>query len=97
MLGWVAIPPTRIGTALDDARPRCSGIVWRWSHRSAWDQPHVLALASGAVIAAGCFDFLTTPIGEVSLTQKYGHNFALLASVALLSPLAARRTRPRLT
>jgi hypothetical protein len=98
MIGWVAIPPTRIGTALVALLALGAVvIVWRWSHRRAWDQPHVLALASGAVIAAGCFAFLTTPIGEVSHTQKYGHNIALLASVALVSLLAARRTRPKLT
>jgi len=54
-------------------------------------------LASGAVIAAGCFAFLTTSIGEVSRIQQYGHNIALLAGVAILSLLAARRTRTRLT
>ena len=98
MIGWVAIPPTRIGTALVALLALGAVvIVWRWSHRSAWGQPHVLALASGAVIAAGCFAFLTTPIGEVSHSEKYGHNIALLAGVALLSLLAARRTSTRLT
>jgi hypothetical protein len=98
MIGWVAIPPTRIGTALVALLALGAvAIVWRWSHRDPWAQPHVLALASGAVIAAGCFAFLTTPIGEVSHLQKYGHNIALLAGVALLSLVAATRTRPRLT
>ena len=98
MIGWVAIPPTRIGTGLVALLSISAVVVvWRWSHRGGWGQAHVLALASGAVIAAGCFAFLTVPIGEVSSTQKYGHNTALLAGVGLLSLLAARQTRPTLT
>jgi hypothetical protein len=92
MIGWVAIPPTRIGTAL--IALLALGVVLivrRWSHRDAWAQPHVLALASGALVAAGCFAFWTTPIGEVSTTQKYSHNVALLAGVAVLSLVAVRR------
>lgn len=95
MIGWVAIPPTRIGTAL--VALLASGavtLVWHWSHRGDWGQRHVLALASGAVVAAGCFAFLTTPLGDPSAAEKYGHNVALLALVALLSVGAARRTRP---
>lgn len=91
MIGWVAIPPTRIGTAL--VALLALGvvvIVRRYSHRDAWDQRHVLALASAAVIAAGSHTFLTTPIGDVSNTQKYGHNIALLVVVGMLSLVAVR-------
>ncbi|MGD9960721.1 hypothetical protein [Nocardioides sp.] len=92
MIGWVAIPPTRIGTALVALTALGAGVVvWRWSHREAWSQRHVLALASGAVVAAGCFAFWTTPIGDVSQFEKYGHNSALLAGVVLLSLVAAWR------
>ena len=65
MIGWVAIPPTRIGTALVALLAVATVVVVRrWSRRGDWGQPHVLALASGAVVAAGCFAFLTTPIGD---------------------------------
>ena len=95
MIGWVAIPPTRIGTALVALIALAAVVVvWRWSHRGDWDQAHVLALASGAVVAAGCFAFWTTPIGDVSTTEKYGHNLALLALMVLLSLWAGRRARP---
>ena len=91
MIGWVAVPPTRTGTALVALLALGAVVVVRrWSHRSAWQQAHVLALASGAVIATGCFAFLTTPIGEASQTQKYGHNSALLVSMAVLSLCGAR-------
>lgn len=94
MIGWVAIPPTRIGTALVALLGLGAVVVvWRWSHRGDWGQLHVVALASGAVVAAGCFAFATTPIGDVSEAEKYGHNIALLALVGLLSLWAARRAR----
>ena len=93
MIGWVAIPPSRIGTALVALIVLGAvAVVWRCSHRGDWGQAHVLALASGAVVAAGCFAFLTTPIGEVSGTEKYGHNIALLLLMVALSAWAARRT-----
>jgi hypothetical protein len=95
MIGWVAIPPSRIGTALVALLALGAVVVvWRWSHRGDWGHAHVLALASGALVAAGCFAFFTMPIGEVSDAEKYGHNSALLALVALLSLWAARRARP---
>jgi hypothetical protein len=95
MIGWVAIPPTRIGTTLVALLAVGTVVVvWRWSHRGDWGQPHVLALASGAVVAAGCFAFFTTPIGSVSDAEKYGHNVALLALMVLLSLWGARRARP---
>jgi hypothetical protein len=94
MIGWVAIPPTRIGTTLVALLAIGTVVVvWCWSHRGDWGQPHVLALASGAVVAAGCFAFLTTPIGEVSDADKYGHNVVLLALMVTLSLWAARRGR----
>jgi len=95
MIGWVAIPPTRIGTALVALIALGAVlVVWRWSHRGDWGQAQVLALASGALVAAGCFAFLTTPIGEVSDAEKYAHNVVLLALVVLLSLGAAHQVRP---
>ncbi|WP_028643246.1 hypothetical protein [Nocardioides sp. URHA0020] len=95
MIGWVAIPPTRIGTALVALLAvGAVTLVLRWSRRGDWGQRHVLALASGALVAAGCFAFLTTPIGDVGDAQKYGHNIVLLLVVALLSAWAAHRARP---
>lgn len=96
MVGWVAIPPTRLGTALVALLALGVAVaVWQWSRRGDWGPPHVLALASGAVVAAGCFAFLTTPIGEVSDGEKYGHNVALLALMLALSGWAAHRAQPR--
>jgi hypothetical protein len=94
MIGWTAIPPTRSGTALVAALAVAVVVlVRRWSRRGDWSQAHVLALASGAVLAAGCFAFLTTPIGEVSDLQKLGHNLTLLLLMGVLSACGARRAR----
>lgn len=98
MIGWVAIPPNRVGTVLVALLALAAvTVVWRWSHRGDWAQAHVLALASGAVLAAGCFAFLTTPIGEVSHAEKLGHNVALLALMVSLSLWGALRSRPEST
>ena len=94
MMGWVALPPTRAGTTV--VALHAVGVVVavrRWSRRGDWGQRHVLALAGGAVIAAGSWAFLTTPIGDVSSQEKYGHNVALLLLVAGLSLWGARRAR----
>lgn len=93
MLGWVAIPPTRLGTATVVLLGLGAiGTVQLLARRGDWGQRHELALASGALVAAGGFAFLTTPIGDVSDAEKYGHNVALLALVVLLCAAAARRT-----
>ena len=54
----------------------------------------MLALAGGALVAAGCFAFLTTPIGEVTDQQKYAHNVVLLLLVGGAHRLG-RRGRAR--
>ena len=93
MLGWISIPPSRVGTALVALLALAVVVaVWRLSHRGDWGQRHVLALAAGALAAAGTTAFLATPIGEVTAAEKYGHNVALLALVLGLSAWAWRRT-----
>ncbi|CAI9399190.1 hypothetical protein [Nocardioides sp. T2.26MG-1] len=92
MLGWVAIPPTRLGTAAVVLLALGAiGTVQALSRRGDWGRRHELALASGALVAAGAFAFLTTPIGDVSDAEKYGHNVALLTLVVLLCAAASRR------
>jgi hypothetical protein len=94
MVAWTWIPPSRVGTASVAALSLAVvGLVWHWSHRGAWSQAHVLALASGAVVAAGCCAFASTPIGDVSDAEKYGHNVALLLLVLALGAWGARRAR----
>ncbi|HEY0951738.1 hypothetical protein, partial [Nocardioides sp.] len=92
MLGWTMIPPTRAGTGLVAALAVAAiAAVAALSRRGDWGQPHVLALAGGALGAAGASAFLTTPIGDVDTAEKYGHNVTLLLIVLVLSALAAHR------
>ncbi len=96
MLGFVAIPPTRVGTALVVLLGLVAvRLVWWQSRRADWGQGHVLALAGGALVAAGSFAFQTTPIGEVTDQQKYAHNVVLLLLVAALTAWGAHRSRAR--
>jgi hypothetical protein len=94
MVGWTAIPPTRVGTALVVVLAAGVAVtIRRLSLRGDWGQQHVVALASGALVAAGAFAFFTTPIGEVGTGEKYGHNVVLLLLVLALGAAASRRVR----
>ena len=93
MVAVNAIPPSRVGTALVVLLELVVvAAVWRLSHRGDWDQRHVLALAAGAVLAAGTYAFLADPIGDVTDAEKYGHNVVLLVLMAGLVGWAGRRT-----
>lgn len=93
MLGWVTLPSSRIGTALAAALGLAVvAAVRQLSHRGDWSQLHVLALAAGALAAAGTTAFRSTPLGDVGQTEKYAHNVVLLLLVLGLSAWGARRT-----
>lgn len=94
VLAFESIPATRIGTAIVVTLAAAATVaVWRLSHRTGWRQHHVLALAAGALLAAGTSGFAATPIGEVSTAEKYAHNVALVVLVGGLCAWAAHRSR----
>lgn len=68
-------------------------VVLRMARHGDWGQRHVLALAGGALVAAGVGAFHTDPLGDVSHAAKYGHNVVLLLLVVTLTFWAVRRTR----
>lgn len=94
-LAFGSIPATRIGTTVVVlVAVAALVVVWRLSHRGDWGQRHVLALAAGALLAAGTSGFLATPIGQVSTLEKYAHNVVLLGLVTALVCWGAWRSGP---
>jgi hypothetical protein len=68
-------------------------LVVRWSGRTGWGPAHLLAVASGALLANVVTAFATEPIGAVSATAKYAHNTVALFGVAALLAVATLRQR----
>ena len=61
--------------------------------RHAWTLEHVVAIASGALLARGALAFTYYPVvGETSAAQKYAHNVVMLA---VSPPRAPTPARPR--
>ena len=80
----------RPGGAARPGRGRSSSGAGRTAATGA--SAHVLALAGGALVAAGCFAFLTDADRRGQPTpQKYGHNVALLAARWRRSAVLGRR------
>ena len=68
-------------------------LIARWSTAPGWGPHHVLAVASGALIAIGAVAFTLQPIGHVPTAAKYATNCVLL--LLLLAVLATAEHRQR--
>lgn len=64
-----------------------------WSRSTAWDRRHVIALATGALVATALGGFLTDPIGDVEPVAKYAHNTIATLGILALGWWAVRRNR----
>ncbi|MEW9530981.1 hypothetical protein [Microbispora sp. NPDC049125] len=58
-----------------------------------WGGGHVVALATGALVARAVIGFFAVPLGDVGPVAKYAHNTVFLVGAGLLGMLAARRAR----
>lgn len=70
-----------------------AALIARWSTAPGWGPRHVLAVASGALIAIGAVAFTLQPIGHVPTAAKYATNCVLL--LLLLAVLATAEHRQR--
>ena len=61
---------------------------------SRWRVRHVVALATGALLARAAVGFLVPPLGDVPAAARYAHHAFFLAGSALLGWWAARRAEP---
>ena len=66
------------------------GAVWFWSRRAAWDQRHVVALASGAALAYAWHAFIETPVMGSGLAARIGNAIFALGAVLVIA-VAGRR------
>lgn len=64
------------------------------SRSTRWSTRHLVALATGALLARAIIGFLAEPFGDVPEFAKYAHNVAFLAGTAALGAWAWRRSRP---
>jgi hypothetical protein len=58
---------------------------------SMWGPRHMIALATGALLARAATGFLVDPIGDVAPAAKYAHNAFFLLGSAVLGALAWRQ------
>ncbi|QDV33838.1 hypothetical protein [Tautonia plasticadhaerens] len=65
-----------------------------WSRSGRWGRRHVIALATGVLMARALFGFLIEPLGDVPPVAKYSHNAGFLLGAALLGLWAWSRNRP---
>lgn len=64
-----------------------------WARSVDWSGVHVVALASGALVARTLIGFLVTPLGDVPVVAKVAHIVFFLVGGVLLGVLAWRRSR----
>lgn len=69
-------------------------IVARYSRSVRWDGRHVVALATGALLARAIVGFFVVPLGDVPMFAKYTHNVAFFLGAVLLGAWAMARQRP---
>jgi hypothetical protein len=88
------LPPTWSGVAAVGAvLGVCALGVGHLARSAGWTGRHVVALASGALVAGAVVGFLAEPLGDVVPAAKYAHNSAMLVGVLLLGGWAAARNR----
>jgi uncharacterized membrane protein YhaH (DUF805 family) len=95
---YTLLPPSAVGTAvLALVAVAVTVVLVRLSLRSGWTDARTVAVAGGALVAAGVGAFWTDPLGDVPALAKYAHNVILVALVAGLTVWATQRTRPTAT
>lgn len=92
-LGNTFVPATWAGVASGATVLAAAGA--RLSRRESWDERHVVALATGALVSGAVVEFLAQPLGDVAPLAKYGHNTAFRLGSLTLGAYALRRNRPR--
>jgi len=103
---WILVPATAAAAFTFGWEPTWAGVAYSvailigggtliayWSRSRTWDRRHVIALATGALLATAASGFLTVPLGDVPLVAKYAHNTVAAVGVLALGWGAMRRGR----
>lgn len=94
-LAFNCMPETWPGVAGGLAVLAVSAVsITRVARSEHWGDRHVVALATGALLACAALAFLIEPLGAVPPLAKYAHNLVFFLGAALLGAWAAARNRP---
>ena len=92
------LPPTWLGVATSLAVLAVGSLsIVHLSRSQRWGSRHVVALASGALLARTIDGFFAVPLGNVPPIAKYTHNIVFFLGAALLSAWAVSCNRPAQT
>jgi hypothetical protein len=94
-LAFNFLPPSWPGVAAGLAVLTVSAMAIAHLSRSGrWGGRHIVALATGALLARALVGFFAVPLGDIPPLAKYTHNFVFFVGAALLGVWAASRNRP---
>ena len=94
-LAFEIVPPSRLGVAAGLATLAVSAVSISYLSRSRrWDGRHIVALATGALLARAIVGFFAVPLGGVPPLAKFTHNIVFFVGAAVLGLWAVSRNRP---
>jgi hypothetical protein len=94
-LAFNIMPPSRLGVAAGLAALAVSAVsISHLSRSRRWSGRHIVALATGALLARAIDGFFAVPLGDVPPLAKYTHNIVFFVGAALLGIWAVSRNRP---
>jgi hypothetical protein len=94
-LAFNFVPPSWPGVAAGLAVLAVSAAsIAHLSRSGHWGGRHVVALATGALLARAIVGFFAVPLGDVPPLAKYTHNIVFFVGAALLGVWAVSRNRP---
>jgi hypothetical protein len=94
-LAFDFVPPSWLGVAAGLAVLAVGAVsIARFSRSGRWGGRHIVAVATGALLARAIGGFFTVPLGDVPPLAKYAHNVVFFLGAALLGAWAVSRNRP---
>lgn len=102
----VGVSSLVVGVAVNFAAPSIPGFavkvaalafgaagIWWFGRSSRWNGRHIVAVATGMLVARAVTGFFAVPLGDVAPAAKFIHNAGFLLAVVLLGAWAAARNR----
>ena len=94
-LAFDFVPPSWLGVAAGLAVLAVGAAsIAHLSRSGRWGGRHIVALATGALLARAIVGFFAVPLGDVPPLAKYTHNIVFFVGAALLGIWAMSRNRP---
>jgi hypothetical protein len=94
-LAFNIVPPSWLGVGAGLAALVVSAAsISHLSRSKRWGGRHIVALATGALLARAIVGFFAVPLGDVPPLAKYTHNIVFFVGATLLGIWAVSRNRP---